>query len=584
MMETKENRSSESGQASILLIIMLASFLLGSMAFAVDFGYIWFRRQAAQTAADAACQAGAMDMLYVARGGALPGMGFTPGTSSDCTSSSGATICWYANRNGFSGTGYTATTAGTQVSWTFPTSTSVTGVKAASVTYPFLKVTVQQNIKTWFMGLFGKSYQAVGASCTCGLTPGPAPAPLIILHPTLSGALNSTGKTIVQIAGGPQTSIDIDSNSPTAYQCVSPGSLDTSTAGPNGTGGNVALAGGPAANPTCGGGLGWNGGSTGSWQAGITSLDQETSDGTTMLNDPYKSVPAPNRPGIPAEATTPVDSPDHHQAADGANGFDQGTWVATGVDSCPNINPSQQYMWYSKSQGMSVYANCLEFTPGYYPTGIDLTSISGAGASSATITFMPGIYYLNGNLKVGASSTIRNAWPATEPSTQGVVFYFLTGAPQFSGGSGAANPKINSVPSYYLNCSSTSTPGGIPSSVNGSVLVSQCSSAATYVGSTSTDTYSSSGSRGLLFFLAHSNVFSGTIVGNGASLIFSGAFYFHNTTFQDRVTWSGAGTSTTYAIGNIVVDQLTLNGSGTIKMGLNGIAVGAGPPLVGLFQ
>jgi hypothetical protein len=584
MKETRITRNSESGQASILLIIMLATFLLASLAFAVDFGNIWFHRQTAQTAADAACQAGAMDLLYLAQGNTLPSMGFTPGTGSDCTSSSGATMCWYAKRNGFSGAGFTATTAGSKVSWTFPASTSVTGVKASNVTNPFLKVTVQENIKTWFMGLLGKNYQAVGASCTCGLTPGPAPAPLIILHPTLSGALTSSGGTVIQISGGPQTSIHVDSNSQTAFACTGSGLVDTSTAGPNGTGGNLDLAGGPSANPTCGAGRAWNGGSTGSWIGGVTSLNQKTSDGTTMLNDPYKVVPAPKLPGVPAEATNPVDSPDHHQVADGANGFDRGTWVKTGVDSCPNTKANQQYMWHSASLGSDVYANCLEFTPGYYPTGIDLTSIPGAGASSATIIFMPGIYYLNGNLKVGASSTIRNAWPATQPSTQGVVFYFLTGAPQFSGGSGAANANINPVPSYYLNCSGTTTPSGMPSSLNGNVLVSQCSSGGTYVGSASTDTYSASGIRGLLFFLAHSNSFNGTVIGNGASLIFSGAFYFHNTSFQDKVQWDGAGTSTTYAIGNIVVDQLTLGGSGIIKMGLNGASAGGGPPLVGLFQ
>src|SRR5665213_2010152 len=85
MKETRMNRSGESGQASILLIIMLSTFLLGSLAFSVDFGNLWFRRQAAQTAADAACQAAAMDMLYIARGNTLSNMGFTPGTNSDCT-------------------------------------------------------------------------------------------------------------------------------------------------------------------------------------------------------------------------------------------------------------------------------------------------------------------------------------------------------------------------------------------------------------------------------------------------------------------------------------------------------------------
>jgi len=580
MQETKTTRNSESGQASILLIILLATFLLGSLAFAVDFGNLWFRRQAAQTAADAACQAGAMDMLYLAQGNTPPGMGFTPGIGSDCTSSSSATMCWYANRNGFNGAGYTATTAGNKVSWTFPASTSVAGVKASNVTNPFLKVTVQQNIKTWFMGLLGKNYQAVGASCTCGLTPGPAAAPLIILHPTLSGALTISGGTVIKISGGPTTSVQINStygkgqpctgsSCGLAFNCSGSGQIDTSLAGPNGTGGDVDLSGGPTAAPVCGSTSAWNGGTTGQWNAGVTAV-----------SDPYNAVPAPTKPLTKVQAAaTPV--PGYTPTIDTTYGNITGTWVATGVDSCPNTKLKQHYLTHSSTYG-DVYGNCLEFNPGYYPNGIDTASL--AGYSSDVAIFQPGVYYLNGNLNVGSSTTIRNAWPATQPSTQGVVFYFLSGGPLFAGGSGAASSYINSVPSYYLNCSGTTTPSGMPSSLTGNVLVSQCSLGGTFVGVPSTDTYSNSGIRGLLFYTAHSNSFNGTVIGAGASLSFTGAFYFHNTSYSDRVEWDGAGASTTYSVGNIVVDQLTLSGSGIIKMGLNGASTGGGPPLVGLFQ
>jgi hypothetical protein len=49
------------------------------------------------------------------------------------------------------------------------------------------------------------------------------------------------------------------------------------------------------------------------------------------------------------------------------------------------------------------------------------------------------------------------------------------------------------------------------------------------------------------------------------------------------VELDGAGSSTTYAIGNIVTDQLTLSGAGTIKINLTGPPV-PGPPEVSLFQ
>lgn len=50
--------SGESGQAAISLVLILGLFLLGVLGFAVDFTNMWFHRQAATAAADAACQAG----------------------------------------------------------------------------------------------------------------------------------------------------------------------------------------------------------------------------------------------------------------------------------------------------------------------------------------------------------------------------------------------------------------------------------------------------------------------------------------------------------------------------------------------
>ena len=69
----------ESGQIMVSLLLMLSIFLLAIVGFAVDLTNLWFHRQAAQTAADSACQAGAMDMAGGC-GHADTDMGFTPGT------------------------------------------------------------------------------------------------------------------------------------------------------------------------------------------------------------------------------------------------------------------------------------------------------------------------------------------------------------------------------------------------------------------------------------------------------------------------------------------------------------------------
>src|SRR5438067_6972053 len=107
-------RRTERGQAIIYVVLMLGLFLLAAIGFAVDLGNMWFHRQAAQTAADSACVAGAMDMLNTASGGLTTSWWTTStadGTTVDCTSTTpniATTVpspCWYAARNGYASPG-----------------------------------------------------------------------------------------------------------------------------------------------------------------------------------------------------------------------------------------------------------------------------------------------------------------------------------------------------------------------------------------------------------------------------------------------------------------------------------------------
>jgi Putative Flp pilus-assembly TadE/G-like len=587
-----EHLNGQSGQASVFLLMILSTFLLASVGFAVDLSNMWFHRQAAQSAADAACVAGAMDMLYLQSGTITSSPGFTVGTAGDCSSSSAAALCQYAGFNGYTATtsaaGWGAGTAGgaVAVNWTFPS--SVTGVTAASgITYPFLNVVVREKPLTWFMGLVGVKSLALGASCTCGLPPGVGSAPLVILNPTVGSALTLSGGAHIVITGGPQTSIQVNSSangSPStnvasnAVYCNGGNGypIDTSAAGPAGTGGDLAIVGGPVTNQFCGANYIMNNTTHAQWKSPVAAT-----------SDPYASVPAPTQPpGKVTEAVTPIATvaQGYTPNSDATYGYIYGTWVASGTDSCPNTAAQQHYLTYSSTypnNGGNIYGNCLEFTPGYYPNGIDTTSL--AGYSNDVVIFMPGVYYLNGNLNVGSATTLRNAWVGTQPSTLGIMFYFVSGGPLFAGGSGAASGSINAVPSYYLNCSGTATPSGTPASLTGNLLVSQCGAGGTYIGAPSSDSYSASGRRGLLFFSDHSNTYNNTLIGAGATLNFSGVFYFHNSSYADLVQLNGAGGSTTYAIGTIVVDQLTLSGSGTIAMKLPG-STASGAPEVSVFQ
>ncbi len=565
-----------SGQIMVSLLLMLAIFLLAMVGFAVDLTNLWFHRQAAQTAADAACNAGAADMLMVAVGTPMPKMGFTPGTSGDCTSGAG-TICFYANVNGYNGAGFSEDSPSNSVAWSFPNSVpSVTAPPSSLTSYPFLKVVVTENVKTHFLyTIHGTSYQQVVASCSCGVT-GTAPqaAPILVLNPTIPEALHLTGGSHIVIVGGPTNSIQVNSSAngqpnanstSNAVECDggSGNPVDTSMAGPEGTGGNLSIHGGPLTNQFCGANYILKDPTGTHWKSPVATFA-----------DPYSSVPAPTQPPAPVAASNPVSGAPVRPTT-------QGTWVATGTDSCPNTNPKQHYLTYSAQYG-NVYGNCLEFNPGYYPTGIDLNSL--ADYSSDVAIFMPGIYYLNGNLHVGSSTTVRNAWVGLQPSTQGVMFYFISGGPVFDGGSGQPSSYINTVPSYYLNCNGTTASSLTPASLTGNILAGECTAQGTYAGAPSTDVLSAAGNRGLLFDLAPSDVFQGCVMCNGASLNFTGVAYFHNATYQDQVTWDGAGTSTSYLLGNIVTDQLTLDGSGTIKMGLIGNASVSNSPAVAMFQ
>ena len=63
----------DSGQVMLFVLLALGLFLIGATAFAIDLSNMWLHRQNAQTAADAACTAGAMDWLNIATNGGTAG-------------------------------------------------------------------------------------------------------------------------------------------------------------------------------------------------------------------------------------------------------------------------------------------------------------------------------------------------------------------------------------------------------------------------------------------------------------------------------------------------------------------------------
>src|SRR5215475_8627541 len=113
--------SSESGQTAVVVLLILGIFLLGAVAFSVDYSNGYFHRQNAQGAADAACTAGIMDLLANASGntlGAFPAG--SPPAAFQCSANTSVAACQYAARNGYSSPGLTANTPSNDVQISFP--------------------------------------------------------------------------------------------------------------------------------------------------------------------------------------------------------------------------------------------------------------------------------------------------------------------------------------------------------------------------------------------------------------------------------------------------------------------------------
>ena len=193
---------SDSGQVTVVVLLALGIFLLGAVGFGVDIANLWFHRQAAQTAADAACTGGAMDMLVQAEGA---GSSSWINSTTDCPANS-ATIapCWYAAHNGYDSSGLTAGSPSNKVTLSYPgTVAGVTTPPNPPVAVPFLQVSVTDRVKVFFAAMLsGSRTMDVGAKAVCGVLQSKAPVPIIVLNPSCPHAFQVSGSARVSIVGG----------------------------------------------------------------------------------------------------------------------------------------------------------------------------------------------------------------------------------------------------------------------------------------------------------------------------------------------------------------------------------------------
>jgi len=578
-------RRNEAGQSILLLVLVLGIFLLGALCFAFDMSNMWFHRQAAQTAADAACAAGAMDLLVDAQGGGTGNQGFTLGTAYSCSTSSKDSVCKYAALNGYSSAN---TAPGDTVNVSFPSSVNgVTAPGSSIAPTPFIRVDIDDHVQTFFLGLLsGSGTKDVRAFSTCGVVLATAPIPMLVLDPqTTDGAtLSVQGTPTVAIYGGPQQSIQVDSGNTAAVNIGGSATIDLSLGGPSTTGSNLGVYGGPTTAPG-----GFADGTTGSWVAP-----------SAPISDPFAQLCAPGQssnctqtingysvPAIPTTVLIPTLLTGTTNCGTAAN-IQAGNCTVPGIgaaypsgyDGCPLAAP----------------ATCVLYTAGAYPNGIQI----GPG-SGTTAIFDPGLYYVSpgskGNLYLDSNSTVRPGSGANSGASDGsggTVFYF-------TGDSGSKKPAVgvdansgkttSSYATSNIQCTGSSKlPGNLPTTVTaGNILLAPCSG---YYGDPLGTNDPLGEQRNILFFQDRSATGVNGQWGGGGQFLLAGTMYFHScvgaspavggegctqtaTTSDslDTMTLSGNAGSGTYVLGEIIADEIALSGTPNITMDLNPTSV-----------
>ena len=333
----------EEGQTVVVVALAMSIFLIGAVGLAIDGAHLYAQRQMAQAAADAAAQAGIMSIFAGTYNTVGNPAGFTTGGTFICGTTDARTPCAYASQNGFN-------LSNDVVTVSFPAAAAVPGVNLAT-NYPvtLLQVTVQRQVNTTLMGLLGTSASTIQANAVAAIVQVLAPVPILVTHPTLTGAFSIGGTPLITICGGPSKSIQVDSSDPAAAQAHGNATVNLSHAGPpdpgnctSGTGADFGVWGGPSTAPFI-----YNGGSTGKYL-----------QPASPMQDPLAGV---SPPPIPTLAPNPAP-------------------LGNGVSGCPG----------------SPRKPCMLYSPGLYPNGID--------GKQQTVMFEPGIYYIQSSNGVGCSA------------------------------------------------------------------------------------------------------------------------------------------------------------------------------------
>ena len=344
-----KTRNGERG-ASLLLVTLSLTGLLAMVGLAIDAGQLFVTKQNAQAAADAAAQAGVMDMYN--------GTGGNNGLSSARA---------YSQLNGFDPAVDTVT-----VTWPSCSSLSwCNGHVALDNSSPnLIQVTVGRLVPTKFLRVLGLSNSTVTATAYAGISYAPAAIPIVVTHPHLVDALQENGGTQITITGGPPRAIQVNSDgtispnghtasTPEAFSISNNSFVNLSQAGPSGTGADFRSWGPAATTDSVA-------------QINTTTVSSSCSVwlclGTTghyvqpasLISDPFAALAQPTAAGLSAGTVTTI------------NNNSGNTPISLGVSNCTAQCPPK--------------STCRVYGPGTYSSGVVV--------NNAIAYFKPGLYYI----------------------------------------------------------------------------------------------------------------------------------------------------------------------------------------------
>jgi Flp pilus assembly protein TadG len=358
----------EKGQAVLLVVVVMGIFLIGAVGLAIDVSQLFGQQQMAQVAADAAAQAAMLSVFQRVNTVATNPAQFSaaPGTSFTCdTTHLPTTPCKYVQMNGF-GSGDTITVSFSTCALAGGICGTVAAGQANQVTVAISRPVSNSLIRM----LGGSAFTTTGATAIAAVLEVVAPVPILILHPNKSGALTGTGTTKIVITGGPSRSIQVNSSARTNAYNANVGTIDLHLAGPDGTGADFGIFGGPVGpNPPAGT----------TWLLGTGKYSQPASP----IPDPLLDILPPGQPSDPSIPTAPATLPLKT--------------ISTPNYGCADTSP----------------AGCTLYRPGRYSSGID--------QKQGTAIFQPGVYVMangngfgssaNGALQMCVVTTLTN-WPS----------------------------------------------------------------------------------------------------------------------------------------------------------------------------